>query len=327
MRGVRFALVVAGLAAMGSRAVPASAQDPRGAVSASECCLRLLVPIGARALALGNALAARPMPDALYTNPAGVSGLGIDEFRVHSERTELDKTTTFAAMFGLGNIGTAAISYRLLDYGDIDATNDQGVVTGTMRLTDQLLSATFATTILKHLDAGVSYALYQWRQDCSGYCEEQPFSGTTHAVDLGLRLDAPWVPSLQLGAAVLHLGLPLQVKNAAQRDPAPTRVRVGAAYELLQHVRPDSTVELVASVDLQQGVRAGIEPSAAVGLELILDGSLFLRTGYATGSGKGTGGSVGVGLIWERFDVGVGKSFAAVQDGTEPFQVSFAVRF
>jgi hypothetical protein len=255
-----------------------------------------------------------------------MAGLEVSEFRVHSDRSDVNKTTTFAVTFGVGRAGVASISYRLLDWGDIPATDRLGNPTGTLSFTDQLLSASFATGILPNVDAGVTYKLFQWRQDCSGFCQEQPASGTTNLVDLGVRVDVPWVHSLQLGVAAAHLGLPLQVKNAAQSDPAPTRIRVGAAYEILQHFRPDSTVQLVASVDLLQGIRNGIERTAAVGLELVFDRTLFVRTGYATGTGKGTGGSVGVGLMWDRFDVSVAKAVAASEDGAEPFQVTFAIR-
>ena len=327
MRRVRFALWLAVAAAALSRPAPIGAQDGNGRVSSYECCSTLLYPVGARVVALGTALTARSMPDALYVNPAGIAGLDVDEFRVHSERSDINKTTTFAVTFGVGRAGTAAISYRLLDYGDIEATDDNGNPTGTLSFTDNLVSATFATSILPHLNAGVTYKLFQWRQDCSGFCQEQPASGTTNAIDLGVRLEVPWVPTLQLGFAATQLGLPLQVRNAAQSDPAPTRLRIGAAYEVLQHFHPDSTMQLVASADLVRGIREGIESTAAVGLELILDRSLFVRAGYATGTGKGTGGSVGVGMIWDRFDVSVAKSFAAADDGAEPFQVTFAIRF
>jgi len=324
---VRFALLLALTAVALSHPAVAQAQEASGRVSSYECCSTLLYPVGARVVALGSAVAARSMPDALYVNPAGIAGLDIDEFRVHSERGEINTTTTFAVTFGLGRAGTAALSYRLLDYGDIEAADEFGNPTGTLSFTDQLLAASFATTILNHLQAGVSYKLFQWRQDCSGYCQEQPASGTTNAVDLGVRAEIPWVRSLELGLAATQLGLPLQVKNAAQSDPAPTRIRVGAAYEVLQHFSRDSTVQLVASADLVRGIREGIEPTAALGLELILDRSLFVRSGYASGTGKGSGGSVGVGMIWERFDVSVAKSFTASDDGAEPFQVTFAIRF
>jgi len=303
------------------------AQGPSGLVSSYECCSTLLYPVGARVVALGSAVVARSMADALYVNPAAIAGLEIDEFRVHSERSDINTTTTFVVTFGLGRAGTAAISYRLLDYGDIEAADEFGNPTGTLSFTDQLLGASFATAILNHLQAGVSYKLFQWRQDCSGYCQEQPASGTTNVVDLGLRADIPWVPSLQVGLAAVQLGLPLQVRNAAQSDPAPSRIRVGAAYEVLQHFSNDTTAQLIASADLVRGVREGIQSTASLGLELILDRSLFVRTGYATGTGKGSGGSVGVGMTWDRFDVSVAKSFTASDSGNEPFQVTFAIRF
>lgn len=329
---MRFALWLAAGAAVVCRPVPVRAQDGKGDVSSYECCQTLLIPVGARVVALGSALVARAMPDALYVNPAGIAGLNTNEFRVHSQRSVLDKTTTFAVTFGIGRAGTAAISYRLLDYGEIQATDANNNPLGTLVLTDNLLSATFATGIVPHLNAGVTYKLFQWRQACRGYCQEASASGTTHGIDLGVRVDVPWVRSLQLGAAATQLALPLQVRNAAQSDPAPTRLRFGLAYELMQHFRPDSMVELVASADFVTGVREGVGSTAgpagpALGLELILDRSLFVRAGYAAGSGTGSGGSVGVGMIWDRFDVSVAKSFAASDDDAEPFQVTFAIAF
>jgi len=324
---VRFALVLVSAAAALSGPGTLTAQEPNGRVSSYECCSTLLYPVGGRVVALGNAIVARAMPDALYVNPAGIAGLELSEFRVHSERSDIANTTIFAATFGIGHAGTAAISYLLLDYGDQLAKDDDGNETGRLRLTDQLLTATFATAILPRVSAGVTYKLFQRRQDCSGFCGDQTASGTTNAVDLGLRFEIPWVRSLAMGIAATNLGLPLQVKNAAQRDPAPTRIRLGAAYELLQHFRPDSTVQLFVSADVIRGIRDDIEQTAALGLELVFDRSLFVRTGYASGSGKGTGGSVGVGMIWDRFDVSVAKSFAAADGGTQPFQVTFAISF
>jgi len=328
VRGVRFALVLAVGSAALAGARPVRAQDPDDDLTSSfECCTTLLYPVGARVVALGGALTARSMPDALYVNPAGIAAGGGDELRAHSERTDINKTTSLAISFGLGQIGTAAISYWLLDYGDIDALDEFGNETGTIRYTDQAISATYATSILEHLSAGVTYKLFMRREDCSGFCGSLSSAGTTHLLDIGAAVSVPWVPTLQLGVAATSMGPALQVKNAAQRDPAPTRVRVGVAYEVLQHFHADSTLQLIASADLQRGVRAGIEPAAAVGLELIMDRTLFLRGGYASGSGQGRGTALGVGLMWDRFDVSVAKSFVDYEVSTEPFQITFAVRF
>lgn len=322
MSRTSLALVLATAVAGLGQSAPAATQEGS---SSYECCQTLLYPIGARAMALGNALAARPMAEAMVVNPAGLARLPSSEFRVHSDRSDVNNTTTFTISFGVGRAGVAAIGYRLLDWGESLATDENNNPLGSFSITDQMLSASFATTVLPNVDAGVTYKLLQWRLDCAVIC--QSASGTTNLVDLGLRADVPWVRSLQVGLSATQLGLPVQVENAAQSDPTPTRIRIGAAYEVLQHFRPDSTVQLFASVDVVNGIRAGIERTAAAGLELVFDRALFVRLGYASGVGKGTGGSVGVGLVWERFDVSVAKAFSASDDGTEPFQVTFAISF
>jgi hypothetical protein len=324
---MRWALLLCGAAGLLAGGRAAHAQAPDDLASSFECCNTLLYPVGARVVSLGGALAARAIPDALFVNPAAIASLGIDELRAHSERTDINKTTSLALSFGLGPVGTAALSYWLLDWGDIEASDEFGNPTGTLSYTHQAFSASFATAILPHLNAGVTYRVFMARETCSGFCGGLSSAGTTHLLDLGARADVPWVRSLQLGVSATSLGPALQVKNAAQRDPAPTRVHFGAAYELLQHFATDSTLQLIASADLQRGVRSGIEPAAALGLELIMDGSLFLRGGYATGSGQGTGAALGVGLIWDRFDVSVAKSFVDYEVSSEPFQITFAVRF
>jgi hypothetical protein len=274
-------------------------------------------------VALGNALVARSHADALYVNPAGLAHLDKSEFRVHSDRTDVDRTTNFAAHLALGQAGVAAISYRLVDQGTTDAKDKYDNVTGSMSLYDHLLAASYAADLGRFADIGVTYMFYQWRLDCAGYCGPYLFSGSTSLVDVGANLRLPWIPALQIGVAALHLGLPLQVHNAAQSDPTPALLRIGAAYEF----RTDSTTQLVAAFDLVRGIHSDVEESAAVGLELVMDECLFVRAGYSSVSGKGAGGAVGVGMVWSRFEVDVGKSFAVNFDGTEAFQVTFAIGF
>jgi hypothetical protein len=131
---------------------------------------------------------------------------------------------------------------------------------------------------------------------------------------------APW---LSLWVSPRCPGLPLQV-NAAQRDVA-RRFFDSGAYEVLHHFHADSTTQLFASLDFVRGIESGVEGSAGLGMELVMDDCLFLRAGYSTVSGKGSGGAVGVGMIWDRFEVAVGKSFSSNLDGSEAFQVTFAV--
>jgi hypothetical protein len=299
-----------------------------GRVEARECCLQLLTPIGARAVGLGHALTARPGPDAIFSNPAALAGLQRDEFRIHNAETEIEASNTFALAFGLRAVGTFGLSYRLLDYGESEATDDVGNPTGKIRVLAHVLMGSFATTMAPGLAAGVSYKVFQFRQDCVGFCGTPGFVATTHAVDLGVQYHPQLWPALQLGAAVTQLGLPLQVINAEQADPLPSRFRAGAAYELLHHFASDTTTAVWASVDVAGSWRDGVQSVVGAGLELILDGTIFVRAGYSTGTGQYAGAAVGVGLRHDRFDVGVAKSFVSSGiGGPAPFQITFAVGF
>jgi hypothetical protein len=306
-------------------AAPATAQTS-GDVAADECCLALLLPVGARALALGGALTARRAPDGIFANPASVANLPSAEVRLHSAKTEIERSTSITALFGISDAGTLAFSYRLVDYGDIDATDEAGNPTGRIRIADQALNATFATEATPGVRAGVTYTLFQFSSDCTGMCGDPGFQATSHALNLGVQVAPSWIPYLDLGASLINLGQSLQVRNAVQAAEMPTRLRVGAAYELLHLLRPDSTVRLWGSVDGATSWHQGVEPQVSAALELDMDRTIFVRSSWASGEGRGTGAAVGVGLVYDRFEIAVGKAFVGIEDSA-PIQVSLAVRF
>lgn len=300
--------------------------EPRAGTA--ECCLQLLFPVGARAVGLGGALTARGGPDALFMNPAALARLERDEFRIHNAETDFESSNTFGLAVRIGGAGVFGMAYRLVDYGESQATDPSGTPTGQLRLLDHYLLATFATAVAPGLDAGISYKVFQFRQDCTGFCGENSFAATTHAVDAGVQYHPRLWPALQLGAALTHFGVPLQVLNAEQADPTPARFRVGAAYELFHHFSPDTTTVLWASVDVSGSWRQGVEQRVGAGLELVLDRTIYLRGGYASGTGRNSGAGVGLGLRYDRFDVGIARSFVSGSGGgQDPFQVTFAVGF
>ena len=301
----------------------ASAQD---LVPSQECCLPLLFPIGARTLALGDAVTARSDPGALFANPAVLAGIESDQFIVHTASTELERSNTFSLLIRSEVAGTFGLSYRLLDHGEQTATDPSGNPIGTLSVVEQVLTASYATRVVAGLSAGVNYKLYQLRQDCRGFCGIEPFAATTHGIDAGLQYRP--IPVLEVGASLLHFGFPLQVVNAEQASPLPTRYRVGAAYEVLHHVEAGTAAEFWLLADVVGGFRDGGSPITHVGAELAIDRSIFLWSGWSGGTGLFAGGAVGVGLRYSRFDVAVAKSFVAtVVGGQEPFQVSFGLRF
>jgi hypothetical protein len=311
-------------------AFPLSAQDnpvPGAPGATVECCQQLLVPVGARASALGGAVTARSGPDVVFLNPAALAVLSRDELRIHNEKTEVESTNALGLAFRVRGAGVLGLSYRLSEYGVSDATDASGNITGQLRPLEHFLLVSFATGMGPGVTAGVSYKIYQLRNECAGFCGGFDFAATTHAVDFGVQYHPGIWPTLQLGASVLHFGLPLQVLNAEQADPTPARFRVGAAYEVMHHFSTDSTTALWVSTDVAGSWRHGVPRRVSAGLELVLDNTIFVRSGYATGTGRESGPGIGVGLRYDRFDVGIARRFGVGIGAQDPFQITFAVGF
>jgi len=297
-------------------------------VPATECCLPLLFTVGARALGLGDAVTARTSPGSLFANPATLADVTDDEFLVHNTRTSLEQSNTFTLLIRSEVAGTFALSYRLVDHGEQDARDPNGNPTGRIGVFEQILTASYATRVTTGINAGINYKLYQFRQDCRGFCGIEGFSATTHGIDAGVQVRPSAIESLELGASIVHLGFPLQVINADQASPMPTRIRVGGAYEVAHHFTADTAVVAWLVLDVIASPRDASQSLANVGAELSLDRTLFLWMGYAGGSGLTGGASVGVGLVYDRFDVGVSKSFLSSPiDDSEPIQFTFGIRF
>lgn len=312
-------------AGLGTLPAPARAQT----ALAKECCVSLLRPTGARALSVGDAVTAKPTADALFANPSLLGPLIDDQFLVHNASTSIEDSNTFTLLLAT-SVGSFALSYRLNDFGDSETTSETpgGPATGSIALSEHTLVATYGTRIGAGFSAGVSYKLFQFRLDCRGFCGTEPFAATTHMLDLGAHWAAPLVPGLELGASLVNVGFPLQVINEAQASPPPVRLRVGAAYEALQHTTLDSIARLWVSVDAVQNVASPGLPTLNVGAELSLDETLFVRGGYGGGSGTAGGAGLGVGLRYDRFDLAVAKSFSSSPLETgDPFQVTFGIRF
>ncbi|MBI4544042.1 MAG: hypothetical protein HY703_02465 [Gemmatimonadetes bacterium] len=281
-------------------------------------------------MALGRALTALSSADAVFANPAGLADLDSGQFVVHHGTTILlADANAFSLLFTPRLIGTLGVSYQLIDWGVDPALDDQGFPTGEISTREHLLVASFATGIGTGFSGGLNYKLYQFRIDCRGSCSGRDGVGTTHGIDFGLQYRPGWVKGLQLGASVTNLGFALQVVNALQADPLPARLHLGAAYEVLRHIRPDSTLALWAVLEVEDRLREPGSPVGSLAFELMAGQVVALRVGYRGGEGLETGPAVGLGLKHKRFDLAVAKSFAAspLDPDREPFQVTFGIRF
>jgi hypothetical protein len=153
-------------------------------------------------------------------------------------------------------------------------------------------------------------------------------AATTHLVDAGVQYTPSFIRNLELGASVLHLGFPLQVKNAEQAAPTPSRLRLAASHEVLRYVHPDSALQLWIGADV---LVPFLEPGSTTlhaGAEMSLDDTIFLWAGYGGGEGLLGGAGIGLGIEYDRFSLGVARSFVQTPiEGSEPFQLSFGISF
>lgn len=318
------------VSALFGTAAPGVALDAAG--ESTEGALFLLLPIGAQGVAMGRAMTAMPGPESVFWNPAGLAPLSGRHFLVFRGEHFAGEATSFSLVFSSELIGALALSYHLLDMGEQAVTDPQGNEVGELSVRGQVALASFATALFSRLNAGLNFKLVQFRLSCRGACLDPGVTATTYAVDAGLQSRPLNSLPLRLGAMVAHLGPRLQVINAEQADPLPTRVRLSAAYDVLAHLAPQAPYLLWVAVEVEDRWRKPGSPSLYMGSEFAVGSrdAVFVRAGYVLGQAEESdGAAVGLGIRYERFDLGIAKSFigASLLRESEPVQVTFGISF
>lgn len=328
------AFTLAGLAAAAAMTAPgAAAQSP---VSA-EGGVFLLLPVGARAAALGQAVITDAgSSEAVYWNPAGLASLSRSELAVHH----------YASFFGPGDavvlalpspsLGTLALGAYVVDYGDFPVTppgspgGDPPAPIGLAAVRNVALSATYATDIVGGLAAGIGYKLVQFRLDCTGTCTDVPVvTGTTHSVDAGVRLRVAGT-GLVLAAALRNIGFKLQVNNQAQADPLPTRLQLGASWVVVRPPVGEDGFDIRVMADVRTAVGEDRrDPVLLLGVDGGVEDAVRLRAGYAFLDSQARGPALGIGLRYASFAVDLARLFFANDDlgEREPVHVSLRLFF
>ena len=290
----------------------------------------LLFRYPARAVALGETLTSLSGAEVLFYNPAGTAGIGADQFVVHHQDTFAGQNNVFTILIDTGLAGAFGLTYALVDQGE-EEVGTGPVSTGTLAIRHHVLTASYATRLTTGIRAGLAYKLYNFSLSCTGFCPEGAASSTTHLLDVGMQYEPRAVRGLSVGLSLMHMGFPLQVVNAEQADVTPARVRLGASYEIGHLIQPDSSIEVVVSADLVDRARDPGSPVVGAGVEVNFDRVVYLRTGYSqAGEGIAMGGAgIGIGMRFQRYTVGVAKSFKRtdVQTEGEPFHISFGITF
>ncbi len=326
--GAVAALVAAALAAP-SR--PAGAQQLSPGVEGGTF---LLLPVGARATALGQAAVADGgTTEAMFWNPAGLAALPQAEFALHHYEAFFGSGDAIAIAVPSARLGSFGFAAYLVNYGDIAVTRaDLGSVpVGEISPRNIALMASYATEVVGGLAIGATYKLVQFRVDCTGDCSgSETATGTTQALDLGIRFvsTARLVP-VTIGIALRNLGFPLQVQNKAQADPLPTRLVVGISAQVLKPAAGVQGFDARVLADVQSAVGEGQgNPATLVGVETGVGEVLRVRGGYAFLTAGAGGPSLGVGVKLGSIAFDLARVFQTQEIGDqEPVHISFRVIF
>ncbi len=291
----------------------------------------LLLPVGARAAALGQAAVADAGDtEAAFWNPAGLATIPNTVIAAHYSSTFASNNTALSAYFPANRLGVLGVSAYLVDFGSQEVSVGPGGVIGRISLKNIELLASYATVLGSHFALGVNYKLIQFRQDCSGDCGIlRSIVGTTHGIDVGLQFATGADDNLRIGAALRNAGFKLQLENKDQADPLPTRVQIGVAYRVFLPQAENSPERMDARflVDLQDALRGPTDPDARIGVELGYGQIVRLRAGYAFLHAESRGPSVGIGLRFGKFAFDFARVFYDSSTFDEPVYLSLALAF
>src|SRR6266513_3852779 len=144
---------------------PALAQTPTG----SEGSLFLLLPTGAQAVGMGQAMVANKAgSEGIWWNPASIGDQTQKELAIHHSKTIAGVGDALSFVVPTRSLGTAALSINILNIGEQQVTDDFGNTVGEIFPRDVVFAGTYALSLGKRLTTGVNYKLIQLRVDCAG---------------------------------------------------------------------------------------------------------------------------------------------------------------
>ena len=305
----------------------ARAQDASG----SEGSLFLLLPTGAQAVGMGQAMvAARPGSEGIWWNPASIARGDKRELAIHHSKTVAGVGDALSFVSPIRSWGTAAISVNILNIGEQQVTDATNQVIGVILPRDVVFAGSYAAAITKRLSAGLNYKLIQLRVDCSGICSSVGAEvKSSRAVDLGTQYEIKAGAPLTFGAAIRNLGGKLNSRETNRRDPLPTQVEIGSTYRLrfIDHYVKDTEVRLSGSfID----TRSFGGKAARFGTDLIYQNKVHLRAGYVGHDRRGdASAALGFGLQSGGLVFDIARTFGGIpaDNGQAPVYVSLRFLF
>ena len=328
MRRRRSRVVLAAALAAAVLCLSLPSRLPAQMARAEEGGLFLLVPVGARAIAVGQAVAAAQLgSEAVWWNPAGLARSEKREAAIHHSQTFLFTGDAMTLLIPSSLLGVAAVSINILDFGNVDRTRGPEDPTGAILPRSIVYAATYGAPIGRHVNAGITYKVLQFRIDCTGDCAEfPPVSSSTTALDFGLQYDFGAILPVTIGTSLRNMGLRLQVTDEDQADPLPTRLQFGVLYRMegLGSEKKPMALHLTGDVVNELSFRA---PSARFGADLSVQRILHLRAGYGFEEAETAGPAIGVGLVAGNLLVDVARIFESFSTGAGQAPMYLSLRY
>jgi len=294
-----------------------------------EGALDLLLPTGARAVALGQAtMAVDGTTESVWWNPSGLARMRGTTAAIHHSQSIGGTADAVAVVAHSRVLGSFGVSASLRDFGSSSAADDGGTEGGTILPRSLVYAATYAAAV-ERLNVGLSYKLVQWRVDCTGPCTgETGLLAQTSAIDAGAQFSLDPELPVTVGAGVRNVGLRVQVNDEPQADDLPSRFQAGLEWRVSQLSNVLEGAELRLSADMVSELRR-MDPSPRVGAEVGWQRRIRVRGGYASRAGGFGGPSLGVGYETGSLAIDLARLFDEVSSmtGADPTYLSVRYRF
>lgn len=275
----------------------------------------LEIPVGARALGMGNAfVASAEDASALYWNPAGIAGL--DRGQAFIEHSNWLAGTSFdygGVVFPLGEFGTVGASVTSFNSGQMEVTNiDFPDGNGQyFSVNDVAIGLAYARKLSERFSIGVNAKYIQeniWNEQASAL-----------AIDVGTLLKTDFLNGLRIGASIYNFGTNMQMGGPDLRQfHAIDPTKVGSNQNIPEDIETNSwplplnfqfglATDLINSGDNRLTVAVdALHPSdnyesVNVGGEYSFMKCIYFRAGYQSLFLKDSegGASAGVGFRYE----------------------------
>lgn len=326
-----FGRLLAALLVLG--VIVSAAEAGRGDKAGTSAAPELLIPVGARDLAIGGAsLAFTSGIEAIYWNPAGLSRgkYGAEAMFSHMNYIADIGVEYFAVATNFEGFGSIGFSVKAISFGDIDITTEEHPdgTGATFAPTFVTLGLTYSRLLTDRISVGLTTNLVTERID--------RVSATGVAFSVGIQYhNFGNFPGLSIGVAVKNVG-------PAMRFDGPGLLREATASDLLRPATlykvEASTDELPSVIELGLGYRYTLQEDNVVtasalfqnnnlsddeyklGLEYGYNNTFFVRGGYNLSQETITdsyifGGTLGFGVHYPvgGLDIGIDYAYRAAK--------------